>query len=187
MRSGGALLIALGLCTACGADLEKVVREASDSTRVTTLAPADESELTMELAGNILSHAAESISKGEKVMAILGYDTAAGRKMQRVEAASAQEAKAIGETNLDANSMHSLRAVLLYTDETTIYIKIRSYSQGRQPALLVLPYRPPAAGLLLGDPAIREGAAPEETAGFLRALQRGIDSYAPGASVLEKF
>lgn len=60
----------------------------------------------MELAGNILSHAAESISKGEKVMAILGYDTAAGRKMQRVEAASAQEAKAIGEANLDANSMH---------------------------------------------------------------------------------
>ncbi|MGD9682407.1 MAG: hypothetical protein AB7W16_14575 [Candidatus Obscuribacterales bacterium] len=178
--------MALVFCTACGADLEKVVREASDSDKVTTLAPADESELTMELAGNILSHAAESISKGEKVMAILGYDTRIGRKMQRAEAATAEEAKAIGEANLNANSMHSLRAVLLYTDDTTIYIKIRSYSQGRQPALLALPYRPPGAGLPVdfGKAAFREGVAPEESAGFLRAIGRGIDSYPEGARLL---
>ena len=181
-------------CTACGADLEKVIRQANSVSKVTTLAPATEKELVMELAGNITSHALLDLSITGTFKAVVGYDNDAGRKLKRIAAGSPDDCRAMGESIVSGNQMNAIRSVFLYPGEfqsasgmisNGLYIRIRINSEAGEPLLLMIPYTKPPSGLSFGKPRFQESGAltEEEQKQMLTAFNRGIESFPEGAAI----
>ena len=149
---------------------------------------------TAELAGFFAAHAVWSMSEGEVLVPILGFEQADGtRSLLRLMADELQEAVAQGEAWLGENPEKASRAVLVFDGYITLksgkidalVIKARRFSPARASFTLAIPYRPAShrKGFAVHRPKFLEIAEDQPVEQIGEALFRGVDQHEQGASV----
>lgn len=151
-----------------------------------------------ELAGFFAAHAVWSVSDGETLIPLVGYETADGkRQMHRLVAERVEDGAARGKAWLAKPPEPAVRAVLVYDGYITLktdkmdalLVTLRDYTHGEAEITIAVPYRPAshAKGFAVHRPKFFgfKGAAPEWQA-IGTALWAGIAQHDKGAAVWNK-
>ena len=171
--------------------LVSVSRLAADSAQ----AAKGPMQATAELAGFFAAHAVWSVSDGETLIPLVGYETADGqRQMTRLAAERLEDGAARGKAWLAKPPVSAVRAVLVYDGYITVktekmdalLVTMRDYTRGDAEVTIAVPYRPAKVGkgLAVHRPTFLgfKGAEPDwESLGS--ALWAGVAQHEKGSAV----
>lgn len=149
-----------------------------------------------ELAGFLAAHAVWSVSDGETLTPILGFETAGGeRQMNRLMADELQEAVERGQRWLKTNPQSASRAVLVFDAfveledgrSDALVVEARNYGPGPSAFTMALPYRPVdrPGGFAVHRPKLLsiDGIADDAVEELVESFFRGVDGHERGAAV----
>jgi hypothetical protein len=149
----------------------------------------------MELAGFFTAHAVWSVSDGETLIPILGFETQGGqRQMARLVGERLEEGVARGQEWMANNPDGAARAVLIVDAFITLpgsktdalIATIRDFTNDDAEITMAIPYRPAshASGFAVHRPKFLDFKGPEpDWKSVGEALWRGIESHEKGAAV----
>ena len=164
-----------------------------------TIRASSSIERAAELAGFFAAHAVWSVSDGETLIPLVGFESPDGkRQMTRIIAERLEEGAARGKDWLARNQVGAARAVLVFdgyitvgTEKTdALHITIRDYAQRDVEITIAVPYRPArhAGGFaihrlkLLGV----KGAEADRDS-IIAAFRAGIAKHEQGSKIWNRF
>jgi len=151
--------------------------------------------LAVRLGGFYMAEAVASIADGERLVPLLGSETAAQRELTRLDGDTPEQAVAKGRESLRANPEAALRAVLIYdvflslgrTRSDALMMEVVDYAVSAKPMKVAVPYRPASdeGGFAVLRPKFM--TATELTPAALRSLGdaffAGVHAHAQGAKI----
>lgn len=160
-----------------------------------TVAAKGPMEAAAELAGFFTAHAVLSVSDGETLIPLIGYETADGkRQMSRMLSERLEDGAARGKEWLTKNPAGAARAVLVFDGYITLpsgkidalIVTVRDYTRNDAEINMAVPYRPARnpGGFAVHRPKFLgfKGAEPDvEKIGV--ALWAGIAKHEAGSAV----
>lgn len=155
-------------------------------------------ESEAKLAGFLAAHAIWSISDGEMLIPMLGFETAEGtRNLHRFVAERVEKGVEEGKERLVRNPDRAVRAALVYDGYITLptgkvdalLVDIRGYGNPPRSLLMAVPYRPANSpqGFAVHRPKFLsfEGPKPDYAATG-SAFFEGVDSHDKAAPIWSK-
>jgi len=152
-------------------------------------------EPAAQLAGFLAAHAVWSVSDGETLIPLMGFETRYGkRQMHRFMADRIEVGVREGQERLAANAEGATRAVLIYDGFITLptgkvdalLVDIRDYGLPSRSLLMAVPYRPASSpqGFAVHRPKFLSSSGPEpDYQAVGSAFFEGVDSHDKAASI----
>src|SRR5437773_137170 len=156
-------------------------------------------ESAAKLAGFLTAHAIWSVSNGETLIPMLGFETPDGtRQLHRFVAERVEKGVEEGKDRLARNPDEAARAALVYDGFITLptgkvdalLVDIREYGKPPRSLLMAVPYRPAASphGFAVHRPKFLsfDGPAPDYQVAC-SAFFEGVDSHEKAAPIWSRY